>query len=211
MITQTSNCAQLSSDLDSIAKEIATACGMEKIPEMHAHEVFQGKGIWKLEPALRKHRSDFLIKVCELVVSSDVTLVLQGINRQRHTKQYANPLPPHEVLMMFSLERINEYARRHDTTSDVIADHIHMQGRLQRNLSSYKTDATWGYKAQRLDSITSLEFARSDDHGLIQTADLVAYLARREYVVRHKGSTERLTEYLWKILQPNIKVWRIWP
>ncbi len=211
VISEASDSVRLSNDLDSIASGIAAACDMEKVPEMHAHEVFQGKGVWKLDPHLKKYRGDFLTQFCNLIASSNLTLILQGIDRDKHTHRYSDPLPPHEVLMMYSLERINEHARKQDSSVHVIADHIHMQGALQKNLNSYRNHSTWGYKAQRLDRVTSLEFAKSHDYRLIQIADLVAYLARREYISRQQSSPERLTAYLWKIVLPNIKVWRIWP
>lgn len=211
---------ELVADLDKIMSDASLK--YPQLPadtEIHAHELVNAKGAWKPMQQMLRARIGIFEGVLQAVARHDAKFIVEGINRARLERKYANPSEPHALALMFVMERINEYAQQVEretgvpTAALLIADEVDRHDEYRMNLWTGQRTGTWGYKAQVLDHIIdTLHFTPSHSSRLLQAADVVTYLHRRRRAHREtdpRGEAEwaRLAALLW----PQTVRSRIWP
>ena len=118
---------------------------------------------------------------------------------------------PHESTLTFLIERVDEYAERVDDLALIIADEVDGQERFRRDLWHYQRQSTWGYRARQITRVVdTIHFAPSKSSRLVQAADLVAYMARRQTHVETDGRAARANAVIWARLGPCIWHQQCW-
>jgi hypothetical protein len=150
----------LVSTLDRIMIDAATM--YPQLPadtEIHAYEIVNAKGAWKPMHQLRRARIGIFEGVLQAIAHHNAKFIVQGINRERLAQKYASPEEPHTLALIYTMERINEYARHVESEAGVstsallIADEIDRHDEYRRDLWTGQRGGTWGYKAQVLEQL----------------------------------------------------------
>jgi hypothetical protein len=104
-------------------------------------------------------------------------IILRGVDSAGLRMRYATPEPPHSVVLLHLLERVDEYAKQYGEQVLVIADEVGEQAKHRSELAMYRRSGTWGYRARKLTQIVdTLHFAPSSASRLVQAIDLVTFL-----------------------------------
>lgn len=134
-------------------------------------------------------------------------IILRGVHSSGLRQRYAAPDPPHSIVLLHLLERVDDYAKAGGKHALVIADEVGEQARHRSELAMYRRSGTWGYRARKLTQIVdTLHFAPSDASRLVQAIDLVAFLYRRmESHTEPVEKARRANERLWARIEPKVQ------
>jgi hypothetical protein len=134
------------------------------------------------------------------------SIILRGVDSAGLRKRYATPEPPHSVVLLHLLERVDECAKQHGEQALVIADEVGEQAKHRSELAMYRRSGTWGYRARKLTQIVdTLHFAPSSASRLVQAIDLVTFLYRRmETHTEPNDKAKRANEQLWARVEPKV-------
>ena len=191
---------QLGDELDAIVSSL-TQFGVPDGAELHGHELFHGKGLWRNVPV--RLRIGIYAKAPRAVGNSDAKLFFRCIDNVGQAARYTTPFPAHEVALQYLLEDLNAYARIRDEQVLVLADEVHTESRHRTNFRSFKAGGTPGYRSTRLGSILdTIYFGPSDHSRLLQAADLATFMyLRRKAVVETDPRAARANESIWEPLR----------
>ena len=131
--------ARIEAGLDLILQDYRGQFGLGASTEMHGNPLFGGKDGWGAVPT--RVRINVYERAMGIVGTSGARVVLRGMNVRRQRERYADPHPPHEIVLGHLLERVNEYAREHEAQALVLADQVHAEERHRTNFhNSLKLD-----------------------------------------------------------------------
>jgi hypothetical protein len=187
--------------------------------ELHAHELVNAKGDWKPMKSMLRARIGIFEAVLRAIVAHDAKFIVEGIDTTKLAERYSTPDDPHRLALMYTMERVNEYAGQVSGTSGVdtyalvVADEVDQHDEHRRSLWVGQRQGTWGYRSQKLDRIIdTIHFLPSHTSRLLQASDVATFLYRRRRVnkevdPRGEAAWARLED----ILRPQIVRARIWP
>jgi hypothetical protein len=190
--------------LDRVVEKAVRDHGVAEDAEMHGYELFQGEGWWKGVPP--RVRIGVYNDAFRAIGEHSRAIILRGIHSAGLRQRYATPEPPHSVVLLHLLERIDDCAEGHGEYALVIADEVGEQAKHRSDLAMYRRSGTWGYRARKLTQIVdTLHFAPSSASRLVQAIDLVVFLYRRmETHVEPVEKAKRANEMLWARIEPKI-------
>lgn len=204
----------LTEDLDGVVNAAATGYGgVPSDTELHGHDLFQGTGAWEPLKTKLRARIGVYAQALKAISAYDVAVVLRGVDRIAQERRYSHLIPPHNVVLEHTLERLNDFAEQKGDDILVMADEIPGAAGHQRDLSFYQRKGTTGYRSRKLSRIVdTIYFAPSTASRLLQAADLVAYLHHR-IQVSGWGADARASganKMLWSHIQSKIHHEWLW-
>jgi hypothetical protein len=196
--------------LDAVVVKAVKAFDVPEDAELHGYELFNGSGWWKGVPV--RARIGVYNEAFAAIGAHCAALVLRGMNVAGQRRRYADPNPPHQVVLQHPLERIDEHAVDEDEHVLVIADEVGEQSKHRSDLNGYLRYGTHGYRGRRLTRIVdTMHFAPSSASRLVQAIDLVVFLYRR--IQTHTETDARATRAntaLWARIEHRISHQHCW-
>jgi hypothetical protein len=122
-----------------------------------------------------------------VVERHEPTVIVVGIDKEAHHRQYVRPDPVEEVAYLFMLERFDAYlGHQDDALGLVVSDQQkELESATRRAHSRYRRDGTRWQKIERV--IETPFFTPSHWSRMLQVTDVVTYWAAR--YVKTRGST----------------------
>jgi hypothetical protein len=197
----------LTAALDKVVKGAAWDYPVSDEAELHAHEIFAGKGDWQRMAPMIRARIGVYDKALQAIADHDVTVIIRSVDITGLDRRYPSGHDhPHSVVLTHLIERVDEYAAAVDERALLIADEVSGQDGYRRDLWLYQRSQTWGYRARKIERVVdTIHFAPSSSSRLVQAADLVAFLARRIKVhVETDERAKKANEALWSRIEPKI-------
>nr|WP_246400891.1 DUF3800 domain-containing protein [Jiangella mangrovi] len=196
--------------LDGVVEKAIKDHGVPADAELHGYELFQGEGWWKDLPP--RARIGVYNDAFSVIGEHARAIILRGLDSAGLRDRYPQPDPPHSLVLMALLERIDEYSRAAGEHALVIADEVGEQAKHRSDLASYRKSGTWGYRAAKITQIVdTLHFAPSNASRLVQAIDLVVFLYRRiETHVEPNEKARRANANLWARIEPKVAHRRCW-
>ena len=205
----------LTAALDKVVEDAAWDYPVSTEAELHAHDIFAGKGDWQRMAKMIRARIGVYDKAFQAIADHDVTVIIRSVNIPGLDRRYPSGHDhPHSVVLTHLIERVDEYAAYVGERALVIADEVSGQDDYRRDLWRYQRSRTWGYRAHQINNVVdTIHFAPSSSSRLVQAADLVAFLARRiEAHVETDQRAKRANDALWARIEPRIHhQWCWWP
>lgn len=176
----------LDAHLDSLVSLAASQWGVSPDAEIHAYEVFHGRGAWEPMAVAPRARIGIFNAVVDALARVRCTVLLRAVDRARLAERqdqrgYPERHPPEQVCFTHLLQRVQHVAERDSTHALVIADHRDDIDRHRELFSMYRVLGTPGdYMTTALDRIVdTIHFAPSDKSRLLQAVDVLAFLYHR--------------------------------
>lgn len=168
----------LTEELDEVVRRSArTFPGLNAFGELHGHALFHGKDDWAAVATMPRARIGIYGQALSVIAQHDVRIIIRGVDCIGLSDRYSSPEPPHALVLMHLLERINDHAIDPENNVIVIADEVPEANAHRRSLWNFQRNATWGYRSQQLTRIIdTIHFAPSTSSRLLQAADIVAFL-----------------------------------
>lgn len=211
IVCTTGQYAALSQALLNLRTEIVTKFKLDAEPELHAHEIMQGKGQWEFLRG-QVHESVWIgRKVLSVVAASGCDIHFQGVDVRRLNARYRYPDSPYRVCLRHLLERVHDRCVRDSSRSSVTADILDESGAAQAAIDGYSQNPTPGYRPTRLCHIDPMNYVASDTSLGVQAADFVAYSLRRyTEVKRAHPKALRASKQMFDTVRYNIRSNRKW-
>jgi hypothetical protein len=171
----------LTNGLDEVVRASARKFpGIDPFGELHGHALFHGKDDWSSLAAMPRARIGIYQHAFTEIAKHDVRIIIRGVNVEGLNRRYPNPKPPHSVVLMHLLERIDEHGDSDKNNVIVIADEVAEANTYRKDLWRFQRGMTSGYRPRQLTRvIDTIHFAPSTSSRLLQAADLVAYMWHR--------------------------------
>ena len=204
---------QLTDRLNGLMAQASRDYGIATTTEFHAHPMFHGKEAW--ESVGQRARANLHEKVIDAIVEADVTLLLRHVSERRlrerqERRGYPDRHPPEQVCFQHVLQRVDDIARRQDTSALVIADERGDRDRHRERFAVYQTKGTPGiYRRTTLPSLLdTIHFAPSHHSRMLQAADMLAFTYRRYMTVNETDHrAQQVMDRLWSKLQNSGKLY----
>ncbi|WP_243061109.1 DUF3800 domain-containing protein [Nocardioides sp. SR21] len=203
--------ATFNNNMPWLVIEAAEYLGLPTVPnELHGYELLQGAGPWS--SASVQARIDLAAQALELARECDIKFILRGLDRKAQRQKYNEVYEPYGVVLTQLAKDVNAFARARSTPVDIVCDEIHHDDRHRAMIERWRRNGTPGYTVSKLQSVVgSLEFVASDSSGMIQVADLVAYLRHRIATRPDPPRAERRArDRLWRIIEGQIDQNYVW-
>jgi hypothetical protein len=208
LLVPDADAGSLTAALDKVVARAAWDYEVCSEAELHAHDIFAGKGDWGKLAAMVRARIGVYDKALQAIADHDVTVIIRSVDIPGLDRRYRGLAHPHSVVLTHLIERIDEYAAAVGERTILIADEVDAQDSYRRDLWHYQRSQTWGYRARKIQCVLdTIHFAPSSSSRLVQAADLVAFLARRT-----DERAKRANDALWARIEPKIHHnWCWWP
>lgn len=203
--------AALNNNMPWIVIEAAEALALPTVPnELHGWELLQGNGPWR--PASLPDRLDLAAKALELARECGVRFIIRGLDRETQRRKYKEVFDPYSIVLTGIAKEINSYAHARSMPVRIVCDEIHHDDRHRATIERHRRQGTPGYTTSKLQSVVGgLDFVTSSSSGMIQVADLVAYLRHRQASKPNPPRPERRArERLWHIIDDRIERDYVW-
>ncbi len=200
----------ITTSFDRIVAGAVRAYGIGENAELHGYELFQGEGWWKDVPP--RVRIGIYNSAFQAINDHSQAIILRGLDSARLRQRYARPDPPHSLVLLHLLERVDDYAKERRKHVLVIADEVGEQAKHRSDLALYRQSGTWGYRSRKLGQIVdTLHFAPSSASRLLQAVDLVVFMYRRmETHIEPNEKAKRANEQLWARVASRVAHRRCW-
>lgn len=201
--------ASLVRALDAVVHS-AASYGIDSSAELHAHEMFHGKGEWRALSGKARAQVALYREAFRGIRNSGVRVLTRAT-----TPSKLNVAKPHALTLRYLIEEIDRIAAADNEHVLVICDHVDESSTYCDELRTQKVSGSGGYKSRRPTRILdTMHFADSRDSRGLQAADLVAFLRRRQIRNRtvrvHPRETKAISD-VWDELRPCIIAEREWP
>lgn len=196
----------LAGALDEVVRQAHRNYHVPRDGELHGHEVFHGEKIWRgVHP--RQRIGVYNDAFQAIADHPDVGILLRGVDSKRLRERYTSPYPPHQVVLMHTLEQIDATAKAAGDLALIIADEVDGQSDHRRQLWEWQHYATEGYLARQIAYvIDTMHFVPSCDNRLVQAADLIAFLHRRRKThIETDARAKRANDALWARIEPQVR------
>lgn len=203
--------ATLDNNMPWLVIEAAEYFQMPAVPnELHGYELLQGVGPWRDVPL--PQRLELAARALEVARECGVRFIMRGLDRQAQQRKYREVYEPYGVVLTHLAKEVNSFAHARSTPVHIICDEIHHDDRHRAMIERHRRQGTPGYSVSKLQSVIgSLEFVASSSSGMIQIADLVAYLRHRMATRPNPPRPERRSrDRLWRIIQAQVEQDYIW-
>lgn len=171
----------LTNALDTVVRSSARKFpGIDPFGELHGHALFHGKDDWAPLATMPRARIGIYQDAFTEIANHDVRIIIRGVDVKGLNRRYPNPSPPHKVVLMHLLERIDEHTENHGSNVITIADEVAEANTYRKDLWRFQRGMTTGYRSRQLTRvIDTIHFAPSTSSRLLQAADLVAFMWHR--------------------------------
>ncbi|AGL15780.1 DUF3800 domain-containing protein [Actinoplanes sp. N902-109] len=201
---------RIGSGLDSVVAKAVRNHGVPPDAELHGYELFQGYGWWRGVPP--RVRISVYDQAFQVIADHATAVLLRGMDCAGQRRRYAQPVPPHSLVLGHLLERVDDFCRATDEHVLTIADEVGEQAKHREDLVRYRQHGTSGYRARKLTRIIdTLYFAPSNASRLIQAIDMVVFLYRRiECHTENDPRAKRANDVLWQRIEPLVQHRQCW-
>ena len=201
--------ARLCAGLDAVI-EAAAGYGVSATAELHAYEMFHGKGEWAALSGKARAQVALYKRATEAIRSSGAELLVRSTRPSKLRSK-----SPHEITLRYLIEELDRVAEGRGDHVLVICDAVSEGPQHRADLRHNKQSGTGGYKSRRLGRILdTMHFADSRDSRGLQAADLVAFLHRRRLRnAQHSvdDRERRAIEEVWASLGASVISSKEWP
>lgn len=197
----------LGRDLDGVIEFAQDNFGkIRSDAELHGYAIANAKEDWTSFQNRVQARVDVYQRAAEVIAGYDVRAYIRGVNLRVHTNRYGSLKDPHETVLPWVLERVQEDAVRQQDVALPIADEVSTQDRFRANVREYQQMGTWGWRSTTLDRIAdTIHFAPSKASRLLQAADLVSYAHAQSLRTHPNAHAEAAYRRIWATLSPRVK------
>lgn len=183
--------------------------------EFHGSDLWGGKGIWRNLERGERYRFALADRAIEIITSTDLTILLQGIDRKLLVQRYSLPESPHKLALTFLIEKIDRHFENAGTYGLVICDHVGSSSedaQYRKDFLELQMSGTGGNSPRKISRVVdTLHFVQSKESRLIQAMDLVVFIHRRRMVHRTLKPNEKVfLDYLWGKIQAKVSYNHIW-
>lgn len=210
LVVQEQHARPLAHALDAVVQKAAASYPVSKQAELHGHAIVQAGDDW----ASMANDSGNMIRArigiygdaLRAIADHEVSVIVRGVNIKQLKARYANPYPPHQVVLSQLLERVENHAKAQDSLALVIADEIAEADQHREAFRDYQEVGTGGYLSSTLPHLVdTIHFAPSKSSRLLQAVDLVAYLHRRLHSRQDSDPRARKANLkLWSYIEPRV-------
>lgn len=196
--------------LDQITAGLAVTHGLDPSVELHAHELFAGKGAWSGVPP--RARIGAQVAIIEAIGESGALLCYRGVDGPNlRSRQARNRYPVNftveQEAFKHLLQRVQEIAQAKNTNILVIADERSDRDSHRRDLAMHRVYGTPGdYWRTTLDRILdTVHFAPSHHSRMLQAVDHYVFFTRRRLEVQKESDAraESAMERIMAIISGN--------
>jgi hypothetical protein len=206
---------EFESTLSDIAFNFFNSRTMTVHSELHAKDLFHGKGNAK-KRALSERIKVFQ-EVSQFICDNQIPVRMVKIDVDRHKSHYAHPMPEYHLGLMLMLESFAKYLDKHGEIGLVFGDYESDEmTKAVVDFSEYKSDGKtpmyFGRPLGRI--IDTVYFTQSHHNRFLQVADLLVYMAGRyegKTEIADKWHEKEVQSYWQKIKASTDFVIKHWP
>lgn len=183
--------------------------------ELHAGEIFNGKGPWRKIFEGNRQRYEVLNDFAQVLTSLDLRILIHGLDVERQAQRYPLPTDPRYISFRFLIEKLDRELFETSDHSILICDSGASNQEVQyiRNLlSEMQIKGSGGLYPHRITQIVdTVHFSDSKRSRGIQAIDLISFLRHRMELQRaHLVKRDSSVEQLWQVLEPKVVYDRVW-
>ena len=200
----TEQIAEFEASLRDVVNDACADLWMPPVPEIHGYELLQAAGPWVgvgLQARLRVAG-----RVLAVVRDSGLNFIVRGMDLQAQARRYPQPYDPYPLVLTHLFRELDKHAKNRGEVIRLTCDEIHHHSRHRAMLERHRKHGTPGYSVSNLNQVAEkLQFVDSRSSGMIQAADVVAYLKHRIVSKPNAPRPERRSrDRLWRMIEPQI-------
>lgn len=159
----------LTAALDKVVEDAAWEYPISTEAELHAHDIFAGKGDWQRLAPMVRARIGVYNKAIQAIADHDVTVIIRSVDVPGLDRRYPSGHDhPHSVVLTHLIEQVDEYAAATGERTLLIADEVDGQDGYRRDLWRYQRSQTWGYRGLQINHVVdTIHFAPSSSSRLV--------------------------------------------
>jgi hypothetical protein len=183
--------------------------------ELHAGEIFNGKGPWRKAFEGNRQRYEVLSQFAEVLTNLNLRILVYGIDVERQGVRYSLPTDPRYLSLRFLIEKLDKELHSSADFSMLICDSGSSNQEIQhiRNLlADMQISGTGGLYPRLITQIVdTVHFSDSKRSRGIQAVDLISFLRHRVELQRaNLVKRDSNIDQLWQSLEPKVVYDRIW-
>jgi hypothetical protein len=183
--------------------------------ELHAGEIFNGKGPWRKAFEGNRQRYEVLNQFAEVLTNLNLRILVYGIDVERQGVSYSLPTDPRYLSLSFLIEKLDKELHSSADFSMLICDSGASNQEIQhiRNLlANMQINGTGGLYPRLITQIVdTVHFSDSKRSRGIQAVDLISFLRHRVELQRaNLVKRDSNIDQLWQSLEPKVVYDRIW-
>lgn len=183
--------------------------------ELHAGEIFNGKGPWRKAFEGNRQRYEVLNHFSEVLAGLNLRILVHGIDVEKQVIKYSLPTDPRYLSLRFLIEKLDKELFSTSDFSILICDSGASNQEIKHIrdlLEDMQISGTGGlYPRQITQIVDTVHFSDSKRSRGIQAVDLISFIRHRVELQR-SSLVKRDTgiDQLWKVLEPKVVYDRIW-
>ena len=183
--------------------------------ELHAGEIFNGKGPWRKAFDGNRQRFEVLNNFAEVIASLNARILVHGLDVARQVQKYSLPTDPRYLSLRYLIEKLDKELLVTTDYSILICDSGASNQEIKhiRNLLvDMEVNGTGGLYPHHITQIVdTVHFSDSKRSRGIQAIDLIAFLRHRIELQRAKlVKRDSSVDQLWQVLEPKVVYDRVW-
>ena len=183
--------------------------------ELHAGEIFNGKGPWRKAFEGNRQRYEVLNHFSEVLAGLNLRILVHGIDVEMQVSKYSLPTDPRYLSLRFLIEKLDKELYSTSDFSMLICDSGASNQEIQHIrdlLEDMQVRGTGGlYPRQITQIIDTVHFSDSKRSRGIQAVDLISFLRHRIELQRTSlVKRDSSIDQLWQVLEPKVVYDRIW-
>jgi hypothetical protein len=183
--------------------------------ELHAGEIFNGKGPWRKAFEGNRQRYEVLNHFSEVLAGLNLRILIHGIDVKRQEIKYSLPTDPRYLSLRFLIEKLDKVLHSTSDVSMLICDSGASNQEIQHIrdlLVDMQINGTGGlYPRQITQIVDTVHFSDSKRSRGIQAVDLISFLRHRLELQRaNLVKRDSSVDQLWQVLETKVVYDRIW-
>ena len=183
--------------------------------ELHAGEIFNGKGPWRKAFEGNRQRYEVLNQFAEVLTCLNLRILVYGIDVEKQGVRYSLPTDPRYLSLRFLIEKLDKELHSSADFSMLICDSGASNQEIQhiRNLlAEMQIYGTGGLYPRLITQIVdTVHFSDSKRSRGIQAVDLISFLRHRVELQRtNLVKRDSNIDQIWQALEPKVVYDRIW-
>jgi hypothetical protein len=195
--------------------EIAFPDQISRNLELHAGEIFNGKGPWRKAFEGNRQRYEVFNQFAEVLTGLNLRILVYGIDVEKQGVRYSLPTDPRYLCLRFLIEKLDKELHSSADISMLVCDSGASNQEIQRIrdvLVDMQINGSGGlYSRQITQIVDTIHFSDSKRSRGIQAVDLISFLRHRVELQRaNLVKRDSNIDQLWKALEPKVVYDRIW-
>ena len=183
--------------------------------ELHAGEIYNGKGPWRKAFEGNRQRYEVLNHFAEALSAINLRILVHGLDVNRQLVKYSLPTDPRYLSLKFLIEKLDKELHLTSDISILICDSGASNQEIQyiRNLLiEMQMIGTGGlYPRQITQIVDTVHFSDSRKSRGIQAVDLISFLRHRvELQKANLVKRDSSIDQLWRLLESKVVYDRVW-